>query len=373
MEKINKKIVVSGVFLIFIYQLVVNFSEVQNWVNYFIKVTSPILWGLVIAYLLEPLVKKILEKTKMKRRGIVVFIFVTLVVLITMSILSLMPAISNSIKGLMNDFPNFKIQIINFVTSLNDKYEFLQDLEIGTKITEFITNSNGKSLEFLNNILKSILENSVGISKTSMNIFMSLIISYYLLIQKDEFLKNTNKIFKKLVNDDNYKSTTKILKKSNDIFLNYLVGKLLDSAIIAVITFVGMWILKVPYAILFAFIMGLTNMIPYFGPFIGAVPVILVTLFYSPVQALLVGIFILIVQQVDGLIIGPKILGDKVGVGPFWIIVSILIGGNMFGVMGMLISVPIAAVIIDLVSEYAQLNESNKKLRTKKHIKSKKA
>jgi predicted PurR-regulated permease PerM len=102
-------------------------------------------------------------------------------------------------------------------------------------------------------------------------------------------------------------------------------------------------------------------MIPYFGPVIGAIPVVIVTLFYSPMKAFMVAIYILILQQVDGLIIGPKILGDKVGVGPFWIIVSVLVGGNIMGVWGMLIAVPIAAVIIDLVSDYAELEEKIEK------------
>lgn len=368
MEKINKKTMITGVILILFYQFIVNFGSVQNSIAYFVKITSPIIIGLILAYLIEPLVKKLIQKTKFKRQKVVVLIFVTLIIVLVVSIAALIPNIANSIAKLMSDFPVFKDQTIKFVTDISQKYEFLQNLEIETKILDLLKNSNGKSLEFLNNILKAFVENSVGISKTSMNIFMSLIISYYLLIQKEDFLKNSNKILYKIMNPANYKNIMSVLKKSNDIFLNYLVGKTLDSAIIALITFVGMLILKVPYALLFAVIMGITNMIPYFGPFIGAIPVIIVTLFYSPFQAMLVGIFILIVQQVDGLIIGPKILGDKVGVGPFWIIVSILIGGNMFGVMGMLISVPIAAVIIDLVSDYAGIGK-DVQLRKNKKIK----
>jgi predicted PurR-regulated permease PerM len=136
---------------------------------------------------------------------------------------------------------------------------------------------------------------------------------------------------------------------------------MIDSLIIGLICFAGMWALKAPYALLMSIIIGVTNMIPYFGPFIGAVPAIIITLFSSPVTAIWVAVFILILQQLDGYIIGPFILGDSVGLSPFWIILAILIGGGLFGVLGMLICVPVMAIVRNQFSRYInkRLDEKN--------------
>lgn len=365
MEKANKKMLITGILLIICYHFIVNFSDVQNSFRYILQVVSPIVIGLILAYLIEPIIKTLIKKTNWKRKRIVVLVFACVVFLVVISLITLLPALASSISNLISDFPAFKEQVIIVFTNLSEKYSIIGELDIQAKIMEFLTNSNGKSLELLNSILRGVVENSAGISKGSMNFFMGLIIAYYFLVQKDDFLKNSDKILAKVVDKERYKKLTALLSKSNSVFLSYLGGKVLDSSIIAIIAFVGMWIMKIPYAILFAILLGITNMIPYFGPVIGAVPVVILTLFYSPLKAFMVAVYILILQQIDGLIIGPKILGDKVGVGPFWIIVSVLIGGNMMGVWGMLISVPIAAVIIDLISDYAGLKDNNKKINKK--------
>ncbi|MCT4663422.1 MAG: AI-2E family transporter [Tissierellales bacterium] len=361
MEKINKKALLTGILLIICYHFIVNFGQIQMGFSYVLQVVSPIVIGLILAYLIEPIIKSMISKTKWKRKKVVALVFLIIVLIVVMSIITLLPALATSISNLISDAPAFKNQVIEVITKLSKNYSILNEFDIQSKIMEFLTDSNGKSLELLNAVLKGIVENSAGISKGSMNFFMGLIIAYYFLVQKDDFLKNSGKILSKIMKKEQYKKVTSLLSKSNRVFLSYLGGKVLDSSIIAFIAFIGMWIMKVPYAILFAILLGITNMIPYFGPVIGAIPVVIVTLFYSPMKAFMVAIYILILQQVDGLIIGPKILGDKVGVGPFWIIVSVLVGGNIMGVWGMLIAVPIAAVIIDLVSDYAELEEKIEK------------
>src|SRR5690606_8042174 len=132
----------------------------------------------------------------------------------------------------------------------------------------------------------------------------------------------------------------------------FFVGKIIDSFIIGLLCFIGCLIMKVPYALLISLIVGVTNMIPYFGPFIGMIPAAVITLFESPIKALWVTIFIFALQQFDGLYLGPKILGIQVGMKPLWIITAILIGGGFFGVWGMLFAVPIAAVIRSLLRKY---------------------
>ena len=137
----------------------------------------------------------------------------------------------------------------------------------------------------------------------------------------------------------------------------FLVGKFLDSLIVGIICFIFMLIFKMDYAILISFIIGLTNIIPFFGPFIGAIPSIFILLISNPLQALIFSIFILILQQIDGNIIGPKILGDSVGVSKIGIIFAIIVGGKMFGVLGMIIGVPVLAIVWELISEKFGLKE----------------
>jgi predicted PurR-regulated permease PerM len=156
----------------------------------------------------------------------------------------------------------------------------------------------------------------------------------------------------------------KTFRKSNAIFGGFVIGKIIDSAIIGVIAYLGCVILQIPSAFLVAFIIGVTNIIPFFGPFIGAIPTILLVLIQSPIHALYLAIFILILQQVDGNIIGPKILGDTTGLSSFWVLTSILIAGGLFGFFGMLLGVPIFAVIYYILQQILAYRMEKKKLST---------
>ena len=152
------------------------------------------------------------------------------------------------------------------------------------------------------------------------------------------------------------------VRKSHEIFGGFVTGKIIDSAIIGVIAYIGCMILQIPSALLVSFIIGITNVIPFFGPFIGAVPTILLVLIQSPIHALYLAIFILVLQQVDGNIIGPKILGDSTGLSAFWILTSISIAGGLFGFFGMLLGVPVFAVIYYIVQQIVAYRMEQKNL-----------
>ena len=170
---------------------------------------------------------------------------------------------------------------------------------------------------------------------------LGLVISVYLLADKEKFIRGIKKNLYAFLGRENADKTIDFGNEVNSIFTNFFVGKLIDSTIIGILCFIGLSLLKVRFALLLSIVVGIFNMIPYFGPFIGAVPAIVITLFYNPIQALWVTLFIFGLQQFDGIILGPKILGDKVGVSPFYIILAIMIGGGFFGPMGMLMGVPV--------------------------------
>lgn len=361
----NKKILYYGMVLILFYQFIVNNEVFNEGVKFIMSVFSPIIIGFIIAYLLEPLIKLIETRYKINRKLGILGIYLLLIILISVSISSIIPSLTSSISELIQEMPNYSRQIIAFSQNIFTQYPILNEFGVEEKIIEFFNENSGKSLDAINYILKFLVNNSMSISGKTLNFFMGMTIAYYFLADKSKFINNTKKIMAKLFTKRNYEDSLIWIKKSNDIFLNYLLGKIVDSVIIGIIAFIMFKVANIQYAMLFAVITAITNMIPYFGPIIGAVPVVLITLFYSPTQALIAAIMMIVLQQFDGIWLGPKILGDKVGISPFWIIVSVLIGGKLMGVVGMFLSVPVAAVFIGMINDYAGIEPEIKTVKKK--------
>lgn len=364
-----RKILWYGMLLILFYQFIVHTTAFNESISFIISVFSSIIIGFVVAYLLEPLIKLIEKKWPINRRIIILLVYLLFFTLLIMLMSSVIPGLINSISDLIKEIPNYSNQLILFSEELFIKYPFLGELGIEQKIIEFFSNNSGKSLEAINIVLRFLVDNSVLISGKTLNFFMGITIAYYFLADKNRFISNIKKIMAKLFTKNNYEDTLVWIKKSNDIFLNYLLGKILDSLIIGVIAYIMFKIVDIRYAMLLAVIVAITNMIPYFGPIIGAVPVVLITVFYSPVKAVIIAILMVVLQQFDGIWLGPKILGDKMGISPFWIIVSVIIGGNLMGIMGMFLSVPVAAVCIEMVNEYAGIEPEKKEIKPKRNTK----
>ena len=209
----------------------------------------------------------------------------------------------------------------------------------------------------------STLSKAINFTSSFVKAIFGVIVSIYLLKDKESFISTTKKIIYSFFSKTHAESIISFGSHANTVFNKFILGKALDSLIIGLLCFLGLYLLKIPYASLISLIVGVTNMIPYFGPFIGAIPAILITLITSTsiTSAIFVAILILVLQQFDGWILGPKILGDSVGVGPFAIIVAILIGGKLFGVLGMFLSVPVVALLIDAMEKFThkKMNEKN--------------
>ena len=193
-----------------------------------------------------------------------------------------------------------------------------------------------------------------------MKFTFGFIVSVYLLKDKETLILNIKKLIYAVLEKEKADSFLKFSNEVNFIFSGFVIGKFIDSLIIGIMCFVGLSMLKIPYALLISLIVGITNMIPYFGPFIGMIPAFFITLFYSPIKALWVLFFIFLLQQFDGFYLGPKILGSSVGLSPLLIILAILIGGGAFGVLGMFLAVPTTAVVILLAERLI-----NRKLKEK--------
>ena len=201
-------------------------------------------------------------------------------------------------------------------------------------------------------MLPALYSLSVSIAGWIVNVFITIIVSIYMLYDKRRIMRVCWKMIYAFLPQKYIPLCKEIVAECNRLFSSFVVGKFIDSLIIGILCFVLMTIFRMPYTLFISLIVGVTNMIPYFGPFIGAIPGILIILFISPLRAVGFAILILALQQFDGLILGPKILGDSTGMKPLWIIFAISIGGSIAGVIGMFLGVPLVAFLSYLLDRY---------------------
>lgn len=334
-------------------------------------VFQPFIIGFVIAYLLNFILKffedKIFSAKPIKKyikkpmRGVSILLsYVTAGLILYVFMQFLVPQLAESIKGLINDIPKYIYDFTNYMDrslkemDINPEYMAL----INNKISE-ITNW---TVQILTNLIPIIGNIFMTFASSVWNIILGIIISIYLLIDKEKFFALGKKVTKALFNEKHSGIILDLADRTNQTFGRFIGGKIIDSAIIGVLTFIILGIFKMPYALLISVIIGVTNIIPFFGPFIGAIPSAIIIMFVSPIQALWFLLIVLVIQQVDGNIIGPKILGDSIGISAFWILFAILVAGKLFGLVGMIIGVPMFALIYSIVKDIIETRLAQKGL-----------
>ncbi len=342
---------------------------------------APVIWGLVIAYLLWPIVnkfeklfeRKIFKKEKHKKlnRSLSITVaslitFSAIIALIAMAI----PEILSSVSGLFNNMPDYLNSLYNSANNFLSKNpqisepvkEWFEDQfeNIENMVLEWITNLRPAFEKYLIIVKDGVFSFLIGVK----DFFLGFIVSIYLLFSKEYFISQFKKIMYAIFPKKVYDTFMIKGTHANQIFSDFLIGKAIDSLIIGMLCFILNMIFGIPNAMLISFIVGVTNMIPFFGPFIGAIPSALLVLLTSPGKTIIFCIMILVLQQFDGNILGPKILGNKLNLPTFWILFSIFFFGNLFGFAGMLAGVPIFAVIYTLTKEYVEdrIRKKNKKL-----------
>ncbi|WDV46185.1 AI-2E family transporter [Clostridiaceae bacterium M8S5] len=339
-------IVPVAVIIMLLYKIVNN----DNVAPMFYKIINPFLGGFLIAYILNPFIRMLEKKLKCKRVLSITISYLLVLGLVIFIIIIAVPKIYNNFVELAKNLPDFINEMRDFLKNDINNIELLQKYNIAEYIDNAIANLGktgniAKLMDYAGQGIGSIASTALGFTHVMFNLMVNSIIAIFLLYNKEDFVKGLKRMLFAFMDNKNANKTLAIYKEIDDTFSRFLIGKILDSAIIGVICFVLLLITGNPYALILSTIVGITNMIPYFGPFIGAGPAILITLFVSPIKALWTALIILGLQQFDGWILGPKILGDQVGIKPFWIITGILIGGALFGLVGMFIGAPLIAVI----------------------------
>ncbi len=326
----------------------------------------PFAVGGAIAYILNPVLNWIENSlfpmifgkrvSRRARRNLSVLLsYLFLFFIICLFALIVLPQIYISIRNLLDQSSNYVSEVQKFFNMLTTNYG---DNPVVLRILQQIYDSAQtiiqQSYKLISNVVPMIANVAIGVTNSVFDAIMGLIISIYMLLSKETFAAQLKKLLSALFSRNSVDNLLTIAHDSNEIFCGFITGKLVDSFIIGVICFVGTTMMNTPYAMLVSVIVGVTNIIPYFGPFIGAIPSIFLILLADPAKALSFSIFILILQQVDGNIIGPKILGDSTGLSAFWVVFSVTFFGGLFGFVGMLIGVPTFAVIYSLIRRVAE-------------------
>lgn len=371
-------IVASMCFIFAIY----NSGKISAGIKQVFKVLTPIIDGLVIAYLLNPIVRffevNLLEKsyirhnleiTPGRKKRFRVFSIIITFLLVGMLLYAffgtVLPQLYSSIESIIIHFPTYYNNVIRSLDTFisNSDYLAANDLHdlINTYSVEINDIFNQNILPNMKDILGELKATDILAKLSSgvasvvgavFNLIIGLIISIYLLAAKEKYVGLVKKLIYSFLPREKANNVLVDIRFINMTFGGFIVGKIVDSIIIGILCFIGLNILHTPYAVLVSVIVGITNIVPFFGPYLGAIPSAFLILIVDPKQCLIFLIFVLILQQIDGNIIGPAILGNSIGVSSFWIIVAITIFGGFFGIPGMIVGVPLFACVYAFVRRY---------------------
>lgn len=389
--KWDKKYLYWGVTALVVLSIAVLFNyllnqsvAIKNAATALVKILLPIILGFVIAFLVNPLMKwfeisfiTIFDKKAPDRRYLpkwkrnlyriisMVFSYMFILILLACFIIAVIPQISESIVNISILFPRYKENFTEWFNNLTLKYpeiykylgnyikenEAIIDTWTDTTLVPWLTQLASKSSVYLLTIFKALKDFVIG-----------FIVSIYVLSKKELFKGQAKKIVYSVFNAKNGNVIIKNVRMASDKFSGFIIGKIVDSLIIGILCYIGCLIMRMEYPVLLALIIGVTNIIPFFGPIIGAIPCLFLLLVINPLHALYFLIFVIILQQLDGNFIGPKILGSSTGISSFWVIFAITVFGGFWGIPGMIVGVPLMAVIYTLIQSALDITLRNKEL-----------
>ena len=370
--KFNKKYLYWGItaFLviacsILLYYVLFHRSSFTGGIGKIIQISMPIIDGFVLAYLITPILNKVekciikpiyikadipmTSKNKQRMRAISILLTIVLILIVFYEFFGLIiPEVIRSVQSIIFQMPVYVNNLTNWALGLikdNPDLEIAVNQLINQYSAKIMDYVNTNLLPHINELIKTLSLSVLGVFKAFWNFIIGFILSIYVLGSKEKFAGQAKKIAYALFDRKGGNELISNFRFIHSTFIGFIGGKIVDSIIIGIICFICTNIIGTPYAILVSVIVGVTNVIPFFGPWIGGIPSALLVLMVDPLQALYFVILILVIQQFDGNILGPKILGDSTGLSGFWVIFAITIFSGLFGVLGMIVGVPIFAVI----------------------------
>ena len=319
---------------------------------------APFIVGFIIAFLLMPIVNRVESlfnhvlfkrnpHPRLSRALATIIAYVVFLSLLSGFFAILVPQLITSVKSILQYIANFVSMNRDTINQLLLKYEFLS-IE-GEQLVIAWENVVSQLMNYTSLVVNNLMAISSSIYTLVFQLLVGMIAAFYLLMDKEKYCAQVKKLCYSLFNTGTCETLIYWTRRAHKIFSGFITGKILDSMIIGVICYVCMLIFRIEYPLLISVIVGFTNVVPFFGPLIGAIPCTLILLLINPLSALWFLVFILILQQLDGNVIGPFIMGDYVGLSPFFIMLAIMVGGGLFGFPGMLLGVPIFALIYAIV------------------------
>ncbi len=369
-------IVVSGIILIGAVDIP-DFKQIGELLT---SCTAPLVWGAVIAYLLNPGVdffrfkvfKRWSEKadTQKKRlviRNVSIFIVVILAIgLITGLLFLIIPQVTSSVSGFVSQFDDYADKFLEWVgATFADQPQIIDALQNPlVQIENFLNKSWSDVSETVLSFGKQIGGGLLSFVLGFKDFIIGFIIGVYILASKEMLKAQAKKIVFAFFRNSHAQNILRVTRRTNDIFVHYLTGILIDAFFVGCMTFIGASLIGTPYPLLMAVIIACTNIIPFFGPFIGGIPACFIVLLEDPMKAVWFAVFMVVMQQIDGNIMVPLIQGDRTGVPSVWVLIGLIVGGGLFGFAGMLLAVPVFAVMYMLFKEFLNSRLERKRLPT---------
>lgn len=349
-----------GLAILILVAAITHLDAFFNLLGKILGALKPFAIGFAIAYILSPLVATVTKVTKLKRGGSIATVYLGILLLISLFGNMVVPSIIEGSVEIANEIPS---QVVTFNNSLNELQ--ISNPEIEAYITKTISSVQDQLTGWANDIITYLTNFVKGLTSAVMTFIFGLVVSIYALIDQAKFLKLSRKISIAFLGDEKAMKFFDFMNTVNLIFSSFISGLIVDALIVGVLAFIGLSLLGVNYAVIFAIIICITNVIPYIGPFLGAIPAVAITLLYNPILALWVLLFIIVLQQIDANIIGPRVMGNYIGLEAIWIILAIALGGALMGMLGMILSIPVAAIIKILVGRVLddKFNRRNSKIK----------
>lgn len=359
----------AGVGILLVYYLLFHTSKISLIISTITSILSPFILGAVMAYLMCPLFNlcvssfypRLRGKFESNRRALAcskgistVITMIALIAIVTGFIALIIPNLIDTIGSLVTTLPK----------ALGNAIEWLEESTMNTTALGFVTDAIDSAQKWFINwakndflptagaLMSDISSGIFGALKFSLNFLIGLILCVYFLNSKELFKAQTKEIILATLSKERAEDLFDLGRRADFTFGGFINGKIIDSFIIGIICFMAMKIIGLPYPVLISLIVGVTNIIPFFGPFIGAIPSILLILIVDPIQAIYFAIMILALQQLDGNVIGPKILGNSTGLASFWVMFAIIVFGGLFGFIGMVLGVPLFALVYTYLGRY---------------------
>ncbi|MBE7020829.1 MAG: AI-2E family transporter [Ruminococcaceae bacterium] len=358
-------------YAILLYFIVNNLATFLDYINSGIKLFTPLIIGGVLAFILNLILRftekklfnkifaKKLDKVKKVRRPVcVVIAYLVFAGIIYIIAKFISPKIQESISTFSANVPIYVNSITNYFSRIAIDYNIAED--IWTKFLENFGIVVSNTSQFLNSALPKIVDFTKTLTSSVFDVFIGIVFSAYMLLSKEKLILTVKKVMYAHMKKETADKTVSIFKHANKVFRSFVGGQITEAFILGILCYIGMLIFRMPYAPLISVIMGVSSLVPVIGPIVGTIPSALLILLESPVVALWFVVFIIVLQQVEGNIIYPRVVGSAIGLSGFWVLLAVTVGGSLFGVLGILLGVPLMAVLYTLYGEFVNKKISEK-------------